>query len=58
VQITNNMSNLTLKRIIKRHKDNPQDSKLHQVIEEKKVDKKEFDGIVEEATKQPPFDKK
>jgi len=52
------MSNLTLKRIIKRHKDNPQDSKLHQVIEEKKVDKKEFDGIVEEATKQPPFDKK
>lgn len=49
---------LTLKRILKHHKDNPQDSKLHQVIEEKEVNSKEFDEIVEKGSKQEAFDRK
>lgn len=51
------MGNLTLKRILKRHKDNPQDKELHQLIEKGSVDEKEFDEIIEKGTKQKAFDK-
>ncbi|HWY79284.1 MAG TPA: hypothetical protein VNW29_02910 [Candidatus Sulfotelmatobacter sp.] len=52
------MKNLTLKRILKRHKENPQDQDLHQVIVNDNSDDKEFDELVKEATKHEAFDKK
>lgn len=52
------MGNLTLKRILKRHKDNPQDKELHKIIEKGSVDEKEFDEIVGKGAKQEAFDKK
>lgn len=48
---------LTLNRILKRHRENPQDKELHKVIENGEVDRKEFNKLVEEATKHEPFDK-
>lgn len=50
--------NLTLKRILKRHLNNPEDQELHKIIENVEIDKKEFDAIVEIGTKKKPFDKK
>ena len=52
------MKNLTLKRLLKRHKENPQDAKLHKIIENGKVDEELFDGVVKKGTKQKPFDKR
>ncbi|MGH7202936.1 MAG: hypothetical protein ACREHC_00655 [Candidatus Levyibacteriota bacterium] len=52
------MKNLTLKRLLKRHRENPQDAELHKVIESGNVDKKELNKLVRESTKQKPFDKK
>lgn len=49
---------LTLKRILRRHKQNPQDKELHEVIENGTVDRKTFNKIVEEGTRQEAFDKK
>jgi len=49
---------LTLKRILKRHLKNPQDKKLHEVIENGTIDRKVFDKIVKTGTKQKAFDKK
>ncbi len=52
------MKNLTLKRILKRHKENPGDKELHNVIEKGNADEKEFDKLVREGAKQEAFDKK
>lgn len=49
---------LTLKEIKKRHTKNPQDKKLHEIIEKGTVNKKIFNKLIEESTKQEPFDKK
>lgn len=49
---------LTLKRILRRHKQNPQDKELRKVIENGTVDRKVFDKVVEEGTKEEAFDKK
>lgn len=48
---------LTLKEIKKRHTKNPQDKELHKTIENKQVNKKIFNRLIEESTKQEPFDK-
>lgn len=50
--------NLTLKRILKRHKENPQDKELHKVIEKGSIDEGKFNNLVKEATKHEAFDKK
>lgn len=50
--------NLTLKRLLKRHKEHPEDIGLHKLIEEGKVDEKEFDKLVKKGTRQEAFDKK
>jgi hypothetical protein len=52
------MKNITLKRILKQHKENPQDADLHEVIENDNVNDKEFEGLVKESTKHEAFDKK
>lgn len=49
---------LTLKRILKRHKDNPQDRELHKAIETVEVDRKRFGKLIQTSTKHEPFDKK
>ena len=49
---------LTLREIKKRHTKNSQDKKLHQIIETKTINKKTFNKLIEESTKQDPFDKK
>jgi len=49
---------LTIKRLLKRHKEHPQDAELHKIIENGDVDEKEFDKLIIKATKQEPFDKK
>lgn len=49
---------LTLKEIKKRHTKNRQDKNLHVTIEKTKVNKKIFNKLIEESTKQEPFDKK
>lgn len=49
---------LTLKEIKKRHNKNPQDKELHKIIENKTVNKKTFNRLIEESTKREPFDKK
>jgi hypothetical protein len=51
-------SPLTFKQLQKRHKENPQDKELHKTIEKAKVDEKEFEKLLEKATRQEPFDKK
>lgn len=60
------MKPLTLKGILKKHKQNPKDKqslslrdkKLHHDIETKEVRKEVFNKLIQEATKQEPFDKK
>lgn len=52
------MKNLTLKRILKNHKKNPQDKELHKVLEKTDVDNKKVEKLIKEATKQEAFDKK
>lgn len=52
------MKNLTLNRILKRHKENHQDAELHKIIEKDIIDEKEFDELVKEGTKHEAFDKK
>lgn len=49
---------LTLKEIKKRHTKNPQDKELHKTMEAKTINKKTFNKLIEESTKQEPFDKK
>lgn len=52
------MKNLTLKRLLKRHKENPQDAELHKVIESGTADEEKLDGLIKEATRNEAFDKK
>lgn len=52
------MKKLTLKEIKKRHANNPKDKILHTEIENKEVDKKMLNKLIQESTKQEPFDKK
>lgn len=49
---------LTLKEIKKRHTKNPQDKEVHKEIENKTISKEMFNKLIEESTKQEPFDKK
>lgn len=49
---------LTIKEIKKRHTKSSQDKKLHETIEKETVNKKLFNKLIEESTKQEPFDKK
>lgn len=51
------MKKLTLRRLQKRHKENPQDKELHMTIENAEVDEKTFDSLVERGTKEEAFDK-
>lgn len=44
------LRNLTLKRILRRHKKNPKDKELHKIIEDGSVGKKEFLGFITKAT--------
>jgi hypothetical protein len=41
------MANLTLKRVLKRHKQNPQDKKLHSIINSQQMDERKFDKTVD-----------
>ncbi len=43
--------NLTLGRVLRRHKKHPQDKELHKIIESASVGKKEFMGFIIKATK-------
>ena len=49
---------ITLKRILKRHKENTQDAELHKIIESENTDDKKFDALLRKATKHEAFDKK
>lgn len=49
---------LTLKEIKKRHTKNPQDTELHKIIENKTINKKEFNKLIRESANLGPFDKK
>lgn len=51
---------LSLKEILKRHKENPQDKELHKLIENEGDNnlKEEFNKLIQKSTKQKPFDKK
>jgi hypothetical protein len=51
------MKNLTLKRILKKHQQNPQDEELHKIIENADIDEQEFHDVVKKGSEQPPFDK-
>lgn len=48
---------LTLKGILKKHKDNSKDKSLHNIIETKEIKKETFNKLIKEGTKQKPFDK-
>ncbi len=52
------MKPLTKKEILKGHKQNPRDKELHKTIETKEVEGSDFNKLIQEATKQKPFDKK
>ena len=52
------MKPLTLKEIKKRHAKNPQDKKLHKIIETNIINRKTFNKLIEKSTKHKPFDKK
>ena len=45
---------LTLKRILKQHKSNPKDKKLHEVIEKAEISQKEFLGVLKKAVSTKP----
>lgn len=51
---------LSVREILKRHKLNPQDKELHKIIEgEGNDDQKDtFNKLIQQGTKQKPFDKK
>ncbi len=51
------MKKLTLKEIKKRHTNNPKDKTLHTEIENKELDKKIFNKLIQESTKHEPSDK-
>lgn len=45
---------LTVKRILKKHKENPRDKKLHTVIEHTEVAQNEFLGLLKKAVTTKP----
>ena len=47
-----------LKRVLKRHKENPQDTELYKIIEKGTADEKKFNELMKEATRHEAFDKK
>lgn len=49
---------LTKKEILKRHQKNPKDKQLQKDIETKEIKRSDFNKLIQEATKQKPFDKK
>lgn len=49
---------LTLKGILKKHKNNPADKELHKTIQTKEVKKEIFDKLIKESTKHKSFYKK
>lgn len=52
------MKPITLKEIKKHHNNNPKDKTLHTEIENKELDNKIFNKLIQESTKHEPFDKK
>jgi len=50
---------LSLKKILKRHRANPQDKELHEIIESEGDNslREEFNKLIQKSTKQKPFDK-
>ena len=52
------MKPLTQKEVLKRHKKNPKDKSVHQVIETGEIKKDTFNKLIHQSTKQEPFDKK
>lgn len=52
------MKKLTLKEIKKHHRNNPKDKTLQTEIENKEIDQKMFNKLVQESTKHKAFDKK
>lgn len=52
------MKPLIKKEILKRHKKNPKDKSLHTIIETGEIKKDTFNKLIQQATKQEPFDKK
>lgn len=49
---------LTIKEIKKKHARNPQDKELHNQIESKETSKEDINKLIQQSTKQKPFDKK
>lgn len=49
---------LTLRGILKKHKDNPKDKSLHNIIERTGIKKEIFNKLVKESTRHKPFDNK
>lgn len=52
------MKPLTQKGILKRHKKNSQDKSLHNIIQTKEIKREAFNKLIQQSTKQEPFDKK
>lgn len=52
------MKPLTKREILKRHKQNPKDKELYKTIETKEIKKSDFNKLIQQSTKQEPFDKK
>lgn len=52
------MKPLTKKEILKRHKKNLKDRSLHTIIETGEIKRSDFNKLIQESTKQEPFDKK
>lgn len=51
------MKNLTLKRLLKRHKQNPQDHELHEVLEASTSTPIQLDKVIEKIVKHNVVDK-
>lgn len=52
------MKPLTQKEILNRHRKNPKDKELHKTIETEEIKKDTFNKLIQQSTKQKPFDKK
>lgn len=52
------MKPLTKTEILKRHNKNTKDKSLHKIIETGEIKKEEFNKLIQQTTKQEPFDKK
>lgn len=52
------MKPLTKKEILKRHTQNPRDTELQKDIETREIKRSDFNRLIQQSTKQEPFDKK